>query len=215
MENKILNLINSPEDVKSLSQENKLLLCREIRDFLIEKVSKTGGHLASNLGVVELTLAIHSVFNSPEDHILFDVGHQAYVHKMLTGRMDKFDSLRVPGGLSGFVSRRESEHDPFGTGHSSTAISAALGFAEADKLKGENHFTVCVVGDGAFTGGMVHEALNNVKKDLKLIIILNENRMSISKNKGAFASYLAKVRSSKGYMGWKRGTNSEIGRAHV
>ena len=204
----ILNQIDSPQDLKSLSDSDKLKLCSEIREFLIEKVSKTGGHLASNLGVVELSVALHSVFESPFDKIIFDVGHQSYVHKLLTGRKEGFDNLRSPGGISGFTLRRESEHDPFGAGHSSTAISAALGFAEANALLGNDAYSICVVGDGAFTGGMIHEALNNVKSDLKLIIILNENRMSISKNQGAFASYLARVRISKGYMSWKKGTNS-------
>ncbi len=204
----LLNSVNSPEELKAVDKKDIPALISEIREFLIEKVEKSGGHLASNLGAVELTVAMHRIFDSPRDHIIFDVGHQAYVHKMLTGRRESFDDLRVPGGLSGFTTRRESEHDCFGAGHSSTAISAALGFAEADALTGSENYTVCVVGDGAFTGGMVHEALNNCKKDLKLIIILNENRMSISKNKGAFASYLAKVRISKGYRSWKRGTNS-------
>ena len=208
--NDILKFINSPCDLKSLSQKEKVILCREIREFLIDKVSKSGGHLASNLGVVELSVALHSVFNSPEDKIIFDVGHQSYVHKIITGRKDSFDSLRKAGGLSGFTMMRESEHDAFGAGHSSTAISAALGFAEANKMSGSENYSVAVVGDGAFTGGLVHEALNNVKKDLKFIIVLNENRMSISKNKGAFAAYLAKVRVSKSYIGVKKGANSVL-----
>ncbi len=206
----ILNTINSPDELKRLNEDEKLKLCGEIREFLIDKVGKTGGHLASNLGVVELSVALHSVFDSPKDRIIFDVGHQAYVHKILTGRREGFDNLRSPGGISGFTLRRESEHDPFGAGHSSTAISAALGFAEADLLSGNDAYNIAVVGDGAFTGGMIHEALNNVRRDLKLIIVLNENRMSISKNKGAVASYLAKVRISKGYMSWKRGTKSVL-----
>lgn len=208
MENKILDSVNSTADLKKVPAADIPQLCGEIREFLIEKVNKTGGHLASNLGVVELTVAMHRVFNSPEDHIVFDVGHQAYTHKILTGRKDMFDSLRRPGGISGFTKMSESEHDAFGAGHSSTSISAALGFAEADKLNGKGSHTVCIIGDGAYTGGMVHEALNNCKRNLNLIIILNENRMSISTNKGAFASYLAKVRISKGYTEWKAGTNS-------
>ena len=180
---KILNKIDSPKDVKSLSEGDIPALCDEIRDFLVDKVSARGGHLASNLGVVELSVALHRVFDTPNDHIVFDVGHQSYVHKLLTGRGADFDSLRVPGGLSGFPKRDESEHDAFGTGHSSTSISAALGFAIADKLQGKDSYSVAVVGDGAFTGGMIHEALNNCKKNLKLIIIINENRLSISKNK--------------------------------
>ena len=202
----ILNRINSPSDLKKLNSSDMILLCDEIRSFLIERVSLSGGHLASNLGVVEMTLAIHRVFDSPNDHIIFDVGHQAYVHKLLTGRRQDFDKLRVPGGLSGFTKMKESEHDAFGAGHSSTSVSASLGFAEADLLSGNDSYTVCVMGDGAFTGGMVHEALNNCRQDLPLVIILNENGMSISSNKGAFASYLSKVRVSSGYRKLKSGT---------
>ena len=202
----ILSLINSPSDLKKMNSSDMALLSDEIRKFLIERVSASGGHLASNLGVVEMTLAIHKVFDSPKDHIIFDVGHQSYVHKLLTGRRDAFDNLRVPGGLSGFTKMKESEHDAFGAGHSSTSVSASLGFAEADLLSGNDCYTVCVMGDGAFTGGMVHEALNNCRQDLPLIIILNENGMSISSNKGAFASYLSKVRVSKGYRKLKSDT---------
>lgn len=208
MEYEILNTVNSVSDVKSLTHEEIEKLCSEIREFLIAKIGQSGGHLASNLGVVELSVALHRVFDSPDDHIIFDVGHQAYVHKIITGRRDKFDSLRTPGGLSGFTARRESEHDAFGAGHSSTSISAALGFAEGDYLRGKTNYTVAVVGDGAFTGGMIHEAINNCKPDLRLIIILNENGMSISTNKGAFASYLSKFRSSKGYISAKNGARS-------
>lgn len=208
MNYKILGSINSPDDIKKIELSDIPELCSEMRSFLVENVERRGGHLASNLGVTELTVALHRVFDSPKDKIIFDVGHQAYVHKIITGRKDRFDTLREPGGLSGFTSRRESEHDPFGTGHSSTSISAALGFAEANALSGNDDYTVCVIGDGAYTGGMVHEALNNCKRDLKLIIVINENRMSISKNKGAFASYLAKIRISKGYRRWKKGTRS-------
>lgn len=204
----LLDNINSISDIKSLSSEQVVELCSEIRAFLIEKVGQSGGHLASNLGVVELTAAIHRVFDSPKDHIIFDVGHQSYVHKILTGRRSDFDKLRTPGGLSGFTSRRESEHDPFGAGHSSTSISAALGFAESDKLSGSDSYTVAVVGDGAFTGGMIHEAINNCKPDLRLIVILNENGMSISSNKGVFASYLSNFRSSKKYIKVKNNTRS-------
>lgn len=209
-EYKILDKINSPSDIKSLSNEEMLLLASEIRHFLIENVTENGGHLASNLGVVELTLAIHKIFDSPNDKIIFDVGHQSYVHKILTGRRDGFSSLRKPGGLSGFTKRSESEHDPFGTGHSSTAISAALGFAHANKLAGKDNYTIAIVGDGAFTGGMVYEALNNCSPDLKLIIILNENEMSISKNIGGFARYIAKIRSSKKYYKAKNKTRKII-----
>lgn len=199
MKYSLLDGINSPSDVKKLNKSEVSVLSSEIRDFLIEKTKENGGHLASNLGVVEMTLAIHTVFNSPEDHIIFDVGHQSYVHKILTGRKNDFDSLRKVGGLSGFTSMRESEHDPFGAGHSSTSVSAALGIAQSDKLSGKRSHTVCVAGDGAFTGGMVHEALNNCPRDIPLVIILNENGMSISSTKGAFASYLSRVRVSRGY----------------
>ena len=208
MNYEILDNINSIADIKSLSRDELDKICREIREFLIDKVGQSGGHLASNLGVVELTVALHRVFDSPKDHIIFDVGHQSYVHKLLTGRRDGFDSLRTPGGLSGFSLRRESEHDPFGAGHSSTSISAALGFAESDKLLKNDSYTVTVVGDGAFTGGLIHEAINNCSPDLRLIIILNENGMSISSNNGAFASYLSNFRTSKGYIAAKNNTRS-------
>lgn len=194
-----LDRVNSPADLKALPHSAMRPLAAEIRSFLCENVPKTGGHLASNLGVVEISMAIHRVFDSPRDHILYDVGHQSYIHKILTGRRDRFDTLRQPGGLSGFTSRRESEHDPFGAGHSSTSVSAAIGFAEADLLAGRDNFTVAVIGDGAFTGGMVHEALNNCHENLRLILILNENEMSISKNIGSFAEYIAKIRSSETY----------------
>ncbi len=210
MEEKILDKINSPEELKALPKEEIEPLIGEIREFLIDKVGKSGGHLASNLGVVELTVAMHRVFSSPTDHIIFDVGHQAYVHKMLTGRKDMFDDLRRPGGISGFTLRRESEHDAFGAGHSSTSISAALGYAESDRISGSDAYTVAVVGDGAYTGGMIHEAINNCKPELKLVIILNENGMSISTNKGNFASYLSRVRASKGYVDMKQKTGSAL-----
>ena len=202
----ILDKINSPEDLRVIPRSDMDKLASEIREFLVEVTSKNGGHLASNLGIVEITLAIHRVFNSPKDHIVFDVGHQSYVHKLLTGRRDRFNDLRKPGGLSGFPSIKESEHDAFGTGHSSTAISASIGLATADKLQGKDSLTVCVIGDGAFTGGMVHEALNNVTSDLPLIIILNENGMAISKNRGLFAEYISSQSASKKY----RAVKSEV-----
>ena len=206
----VLDRVHEPKDVKELSAAEIPALCRDIRAFLVDHVTRTGGHLASNLGVVELSVALHRVFDSPHDHILFDVGHQSYVHKILTGRKERFDTLRTTGGLSGFTSRRESEHDPFGAGHSSTSVSAAIGLAEADRLTGSDAYTVAVLGDGAYTGGMVHEALNNVHDGLRLVLVLNENRMSISRNKGAFASYLARVRISEGYRNWKRHTKSVL-----
>lgn len=208
----LLNQILSPRDVKSLPTDKLPQLADEIRERLVETVEQTGGHLASNLGVVELTIALHRVFDTPHDHIIWDVGHQSYVHKLLTGRNAEFDSLRQPGGLSGFTSRAESVHDCFGAGHSSTSISAALGFAEADRLSGSDAFTVAVLGDGAFTGGMIHEALNNCDRDLRLIIVINENEMSISKNTGRFASSLAEVRSSPRYFKTKQTTGRIISR---
>ena len=207
-----LNNINSPKDVKELPRKAMEPLAEEMRRFLIESVSKTGGHLASNLGVVELSIALHRVFDAPKDHIIFDVGHQCYVHKMITGRREMFGELRQPGGISGFTKMDESEYDCFGAGHSSTSISAALGFAEADRLRGNDSYTVAVVGDGAFTGGMIHEALNNCRKNLKLIIILNENEMSISKNIGLFAKNLSKIRMRSGYFKAKRFTGRVLKR---
>lgn len=203
-----LHQISSPTDLKKLPAEAMPALAEELRSFLIENVSRTGGHLASNLGVVELSLALHRVFDAPKDHIIWDVGHQSYVHKILTGRQERFSTLRQPGGISGFTLRSESEYDCFGAGHSSTSLSAALGFAEADALNGSDAYTVAVVGDGAFTGGMIHEALNNCKKNLRLIIILNENEMSISKNIGLFAKNLSKIRTRPGYFKAKKVTGS-------
>lgn len=201
-----LERINNPDDLKNMPAEELAALADEIRACIIERVQENGGHLASNLGAVEMTLAIHRVFSSPQDHIIFDVGHQSYTHKLITGRREEFDTLRHGGGISGFPKRSESEHDAFGTGHSSTSLSAALGFAEADRLGGSDAYTVCVFGDGAFTGGMIHEALNNSRKDLRLVIILNENEMSISKNIGRLARSLSKLRSAKGYFKTKRAT---------
>ena len=208
----ILRTLDTPERLKNLSATELSSLCAEIRRFLVDKVSKQGGHLASNLGVVELTVALHRAFSSPRDRIIFDVGHQSYVHKILTGRAAQFDTLRSPGGLSGFPSRRESEHDPFGTGHSSTSLSAALGFARTDALRGDDRFTVAVIGDGAFTGGMIHEALNNCEGNMRLVIVLNDNEMSISRNTGLFARYFSRIRSSEKYGVTKRRTRSVLAR---
>ncbi len=206
----LLEKINQPDDLKQLPKEDLDALAREIRDFLIYQVSENGGHLASNLGAVELTLAIHRVFSTPKDHLIFDVGHQSYIHKLITGRRAHFDSLRQSGGISGFPKRTESAHDCFGTGHSSTSLSAALGFAEADRLSGSDAYTVCVLGDGAYTGGMIHEALNNCRKGLHLIIVINENEMSISKNIGRFAKNLSSLRSGTRYFKTKRVTASVL-----
>ncbi len=207
---KYLNNIASPQDLKAIPKEKMTEVAEEIRSELVRIVSKNGGHLASNLGVVELTMAIHRVFDSPSDHIIFDVGHQSYVHKMLTGRYSQMDALRQSGGISGFTNREESEHDCFGAGHSSTSFSAGLGFAISDKLNGSSAYTVVVLGDGAYTGGMIHEALNNCRKDLKLIIILNENEMSISKNIGRFAKHLSKLRTKPGYFKTKKATGTVL-----
>ncbi len=212
MKYRYLNQISSPADLRRLPKSELPALAEEIRDFLVGSAWKSGGHLASNLGVVELTLALHRVFDTPSDRIVWDVGHQSYVHKLLTGRRDQFDALRTPGGLSGFTKRSESEYDPFGAGHSSTSVSAAIGLARADALAGKENYTVAVIGDGAFTGGMVHEALNNIEKDLRLIIVLNENEMSISRNIGSFARYIARIRSLRGYHRVKKNTVSALNR---
>ncbi len=210
-EYKYLGRVNSPEDLKKLENKDIPTLCEEIRDCIITTTERNGGHLASNLGVVELSVAIHRVFDCPRDHIIFDVGHQSYTHKLLTGRYKDFDTLRCAGGLSGFTSMQESEYDCFGAGHSSTSLSAALGFAEADRIKGSDAYTVVVLGDGAFTGGMIHEALNNLNKNMsRVIIVLNENEMSISKNIGRFAASIAKLRKKNSYFKVKRFTVSFI-----
>lgn len=206
VEYKVLDKVNCPEDVKKLSDKELDLLSDEIREFLVEKVSRNGGHLASNLGVVELTIALHRVFDLPKDHLIFDVGHQSYVHKILTGRKGEFDTLRKGGGLSGFTKREESEYDCFGAGHSSTSLSAAIGFAEADRLNGSDAYTVAVVGDGAYTGGMIHEALNNINRKQKLIVVINENEMSISKNIGRFANSMSRLRAGRRYLRTKHAT---------
>ncbi len=206
----LLSKINSPKDLKKLPLDSLNTLTDEIRALLIESVSATGGHLASNLGVVELSIALHYVFDSPRDRIIWDVGHQCYTHKLLTGRTEVFDTLRAPGGLSGFTKRSESEHDQFGSGHSSTALSAGLGLAFADRLDQKDSFTVVVIGDGAFTGGMVSEALNNLDPSLPFLIIFNENEMSISKNVGAFARYISNIRSTKKYFTVKNRAKSTL-----
>lgn len=206
VEYKVLDKVNCPEDLKKLSDKELDLLSDEIREFLVDKVSRNGGHLASNLGVVELTIALHRVFDLPKDHLIFDVGHQSYVHKILTGRKGEFDTLRKGGGLSGFTKREESEYDCFGAGHSSTSLSAAIGFAEADRLNGSDAYTVAVVGDGAYTGGMIHEALNNINRKQKLIVVINENEMSISKNIGRFANNMSRLRAGRNYLRTKHAT---------
>lgn len=196
--------IHSPSQLKNMSAEAMDELSAEIRYELIETVSKNGGHLASNLGVVELTLAMHKSFDSPKDSFVFDVGHQVYTHKLLTDRYAEFSTLRKSGGLSGFPNPEESVHDTFAAGHSGTSIAAAYGLARAKKLKGDPTYTVAVIGDGSFTGGLVYEAMNNAgNSDAKLIVVLNENEMSISKNVGAMATYLAKIRTNPQYYRFK------------
>ena len=206
MENKqtltknILETINSPADVKALSLDELKQLAEEIRQFLISVISKTGGHLAPNLGVVELSLALHRVFSTPEDKIVFDVGHQSYIHKIITGRREQFPTLRQYGGLSGFPKRSERAPDAFGTGPSSTSISAALGMAVARDLQGKDYNVVAVIGDGSMTGGMAFEALNNAGTlHKKMIVVLNDNEMSISKNVGAMSEYLYQLRTGETY----------------
>lgn len=206
---KILDKIHSLNDVKNLSIRQINALAKEIRTFLIENVSKTGGHLASNLGVVEMTLALHKVFNSPKDKIIWDVGHQSYVHKIITGRKDKFNTLRQYKGISGFPKRSESDHDIFETGHSSTSISAGLGMALARDIKGEKHEVISVIGDGAMTAGMAFEALNQAGDTrTKLIVVLNDNEMSISKNVGGLSHYLDRIRTAPTYFKMKEDVES-------
>ena len=200
----MLEKINGPKDIKALSWEELDVLGQEIRQFLIEKISATGGHLASNLGVVELTMAIYRTFDLPEDKVIWDVGHQAYTHKILSGRKD-FDDLRQFGGISGFPKRAESPCDSFNTGHSSTSISAGLGMAIGRDLRGEDYHVISIIGDGALTGGMAYEALNNAARINKnFIIILNDNNMSISENVGGMSKYLSGIRTGAGYNDLKR-----------
>lgn len=196
----MLEKINSPEDVKKLKKEEKEKLAQELREYILETVSKNGGHLASNLGVIELTIALHSVFNTPKDKIVWDVGHQAYAHKIITGRREQFKTLRQLDGLAGFPKTSESEYDSFNTGHSSTSISAALGMARARDLKGEKNQVIAVIGDGALTGGMALEALNDAGfSKTHMTVILNDNEMSISKNIGGLNMFLSKLRTKKLY----------------
>lgn len=202
----ILDHISGPADLKQLSLTESKQLAAEIREFLLHHISKTGGHLSSNLGVVELTIALHQVFDTPTDQIVWDVGHQAYVHKILTGRRDRFDTLRQKDGLSGFPKMEESPYDAFNTGHATTSISAAYGIAKARDVLGKTYEVVAVIGDGSMTGGMAYEAMNNAGKDkTKLIIILNDNEMSISRNVGSMSSHLNRLRTRRSYLLGKRG----------
>ena len=196
-----LSKIKSPCDIKKLSLFECKDICSQIRKLLVSNISKTGGHLASNLGAVELTVAMHRVFDCPHDKIIWDVGHQSYTHKILTGRLNKFSTLRQENGISGFPKPSESEYDAFLSGHSSTSISAALGIATAMKKNGDKHHAIAVIGDGAFTGGLAYEGLNNAgKSETNLIIILNHNEMSISKSEGALAKYLLTLRTKQSYL---------------
>ena len=211
----LLKTINSPADLRELTREQLPGLSQELRDFLVNSVSKTGGHLSSNLGTVELTVALHYVFQTPYDRLIWDVGHQSYPHKILTGRRDKMDTLRHYGGISGFPRRVESEYDTFGTAHSSTSISAALGMALGARAQGEKRVAVAVIGDGAMSAGMAFEALNNggIHKDLPLVVILNDNDMSISPAVGALNRYLARLMSGRFYAATKKGLDSVLSMA--
>lgn len=207
----LLEKIKQPNDIKQISMEQLPKLAEEIRQFLLEHLSKTGGHLASNLGAVELTMALHYVFQLPEDKIIWDVGHQSYTHKILTGRKDGFDQLRMLGGMSGFPKRSESPCDAFDTGHSSTSISAGVGYVCARDLQKQDYHVISVIGDGALTGGMAYEALNNASSLKKnFIIILNDNEMSISENVGGISSYLSNMRTAESYHGLKTGVKNTL-----
>jgi len=212
-----LEELQLPQDLKKLTIAQCTVLCKEIRNILISTVSKNGGHLASNLGSVELTMALHRNFNSPEDKIVWDVGHQAYTHKILTGRLSRFSTLRQEGGISGFPKPEESEHDTFISGHSSTSVSVACGIAEAMKLQGKDNYAVAVIGDGAMTGGMFYEAMNNCGRDHKnnLIVILNDNNMSISKSVGSLSKYLTSLRTTEKYVNTKRAVERGLGKIPI
>ncbi len=207
----LLDSIRQVNDIKDIKEEDYNALAEEIRKFLIEKISVTGGHLGSNLGAVELTMALHLVLNLPEDKIIWDVGHQSYTHKLLTGRREGFETLRKFGGMSGFPKRKESNCDAFDTGHSSTSISAGLGLVKARDLNGEKHTVVSVIGDGSLTGGMAYEALNNAARlDTNFIIVLNDNNMSISENVGGVSKYLNNVRTADSYLGLRDGVYNTL-----
>ncbi|MBQ1193307.1 MAG: 1-deoxy-D-xylulose-5-phosphate synthase, partial [Lachnospiraceae bacterium] len=207
----LLENINQPNDIKKIDKEDYDILADEIRRYIIDRVSENGGHLASNLGVVELTMALHLVLDLPKDKIVWDVGHQSYTHKILTGRRDDFNTLRAYGGISGFPKRRESECDCFDTGHSSTSISAGLGIVTANEIKGSDDTVVSVIGDGALTGGMAFEALNNASRlKRNYIIVLNDNEMSISENVGGMSKYLSGIRTGHFYNDVKSGVTKTL-----
>ena len=207
----VLERIQKEDDIKKLKESELDTLAEEIRQFLVEKISKTGGHLASNLGVVELTMAMHLAFSLPKDKIIWDVGHQAYTHKILTGRKAGFDDLRKYGGMSGFPKRKESACDAFDTGHSSTSISAGLGYVEAREILKEDYQVISVIGDGSLTGGMAYEALNNASHlKSNFIIVLNDNRMSISENVGGMSNYLDGIRTAHAYTDLKKNVEKTL-----
>ena len=209
----ILDQINQPNDIKKIAPKDYDMLAAEIRDFLLQKISVTGGHLASNLGAVELTMALHLAFDLPEDKLIWDVGHQSYTHKLLTGRKKDFDEIRCFGGISGFPNRNESRFDAFNTGHSSTSISAGLGLAQARDLLGQDHYVVSIIGDGSLTGGMAYEALNNASQMKKnFIIVLNDNNMSISENIGGVSRMMNSLRTAPGYNGLKENVSTALSR---
>ena len=211
-----LSEIKSPEDIRKLSMEECEELADDLRTKIIQTVSQNGGHLSSNLGIVEITLALHRVFDTPDDKIVFDVGHQTYAHKLLTGRYERFDTLRTYGGLSGFPRRCESEYDCFEAGHASTALSAALGLARARDAQGQKHHVIAVVGDGALTGGMCYEALNDCgNTKTRMIVLLNDNEMSIAKNVGALSEHLSHLRASAGWISTKKRVKSNLSRIPV
>ena len=213
---KILGYVNSPSELAKLNTEQLETLCEEARDKIINTVSQNGGHLASNLGAVELTVAVDRVFCGENDDVIFDVGHQCYTHKLLTGRFDRFDTLRQSGGISGFMRPEESSFDPVVTGHSSSSVSAAYGLAKSKELQGKNGYTVAVLGDGALTGGMVYEAFNGIGKDTsKLIIVINDNKMSISKNVGSLSRHLTRIRLDPKYHKLKRNTEKILFRIPI
>ena len=212
MQDPILHKIETPDDLRKLSRDDLPQLARELRTFIIESVSQTGGHLSSNLGTVELAIALHYVFQTPNDRLIWDVGHQSYAHKILTGRRDQMQALRKLGGISGFPRRSESIFDTFGTAHSSTSISAAMGMARAFQTKGTKQVAVAIIGDGAMSAGMAFEALNNagIYHDLPLIVVLNDNDMSISPAVGALNRYLARLMSGSFYANTKKGIDSVL-----
>ncbi|MDY4953327.1 MAG: 1-deoxy-D-xylulose-5-phosphate synthase N-terminal domain-containing protein, partial [Candidatus Onthomonas sp.] len=208
----ILEKIHSPADVKALDKREVEQLCAELRRFLVDSVSQTGGHLASNLGAVELTVALHRVFNTERDRLVFDVGHQCYVHKALTGRRELFSTLRTFGGLSGFPKPYESQHDAFVAGHASNSVSVALGMARARSLRHDDYAVIALIGDGALTGGLAYEGLNNAGESGEpLIVILNDNGMSINPNVGAMSNHLSRLRSRPGYYHFKKWYRKALG----